>query len=335
MTGKQRKSKRTNASNRSSIVGDVTLRDFANAESPRGREKKSNGSLLVTEVQRLQIDEEPQAVLIDSDDDLRNEKSQRKKKLVKKVMVNGGRTYPIDIWFILSKYIRPEDVCAFACICKSTHSVVCTVSFWMHLYKSFNSDIRKTPPLLKPERLILNRGLRVCVIRALYVMYKPLVERSKSKMIFEADPRQLIKATMCLLWHEKAKNNNWIYWFKLRKTDSSYSRTSSIYKNASEKVISVCSNPEEGCKYLKISCPSYNPPPMVLGQTLMSVLLTLDHSLRNRIQLVFGSGPRNVVDYNSTTFTLNPVTQIHVLDWWHPLYPYPQTSQVNTGDDSE
>ncbi|XP_022193622.2 transmembrane protein 183 [Nilaparvata lugens] len=330
MTGKK-KSKRTISSNRTTFVGDITLGDFANAESPRGRVKKSNDSL-VAGVQQLKIEDEPQAVLIDSGDDIRDEKSQRKKKLVKKVLVSGGRTYPIDIWYILSKYIRPEDVCTFACICKSTHHVVCTVTFWMHLYKSFNPDMRKTPALLKPDRLIHNRGLRVIVIRALYIMYKPLVERSKSKMIFEADPRQLIKRQCVLLWHEKAKNNNWIYWFKLQKTDSSNSRAASIYKNFPEKMLGVCANTEEGCKCLKVSCPSYNPPPMVLGQTLMSVSLTLDHSLRNRIQLVFGSGPRNVVDYNSTTFTLNPVSQIHVLDWWHPLYPYPY-SQVNTSDD--
>lgn len=40
----------------------------------------------------------------------------------------GGKTYPIDIWFILSEYIRPEDVGVFAAICKSSFQVTCSAA---------------------------------------------------------------------------------------------------------------------------------------------------------------------------------------------------------------
>lgn len=43
--------------------------------------------------------------------------------------------YPLDFWFLLSEYVRPEDVGRFAGICKSAWYVVNTPKFWFSLYK--------------------------------------------------------------------------------------------------------------------------------------------------------------------------------------------------------
>lgn len=37
-----------------------------------------------------------------------------------------GKDYPIDIWFLLSEYIRPEDVGTFAALCTTSFEVVCS-----------------------------------------------------------------------------------------------------------------------------------------------------------------------------------------------------------------
>lgn len=46
-----------------------------------------------------------------------------------------GGDYPVDIWLLLASYIRPEDVCKFALICKNAWIVTCTAAFWTRLYR--------------------------------------------------------------------------------------------------------------------------------------------------------------------------------------------------------
>lgn len=46
-----------------------------------------------------------------------------------------GEDYPVDIWLLLSSYIRPEDVCRFALICRNAWTVTCTAAFWTRLYR--------------------------------------------------------------------------------------------------------------------------------------------------------------------------------------------------------
>jgi len=46
-----------------------------------------------------------------------------------------GGEYPVDIWLMLSAYIRPEDVCRFSLICKNAWIVTCTAAFWTRLYR--------------------------------------------------------------------------------------------------------------------------------------------------------------------------------------------------------
>lgn len=46
-----------------------------------------------------------------------------------------GKEYPVDIWLVLSSYIRPEDVCRFALICRDAWIASCTAVFWTRLYK--------------------------------------------------------------------------------------------------------------------------------------------------------------------------------------------------------
>lgn len=48
---------------------------------------------------------------------------------------SDGKEYPVDIWLVLSSYIRPEDVCRFALICRSAWIASCTAVFWTRLYK--------------------------------------------------------------------------------------------------------------------------------------------------------------------------------------------------------
>lgn len=48
---------------------------------------------------------------------------------------SDGREYPVDIWLVLSSYIRPEDVCRFSLICRNAWIASCTAVFWTRLYR--------------------------------------------------------------------------------------------------------------------------------------------------------------------------------------------------------
>lgn len=47
----------------------------------------------------------------------------------------GIDVYPPDFWYVLSQYIRPEDVGRFAGICRKAYNAVNCASFWFNLYK--------------------------------------------------------------------------------------------------------------------------------------------------------------------------------------------------------
>ena len=43
-------------------------------------------------------------------------------------------TYPVDLWYHLAKYISPEQIQTFACICKASYTITNTKKFWMLVY---------------------------------------------------------------------------------------------------------------------------------------------------------------------------------------------------------
>jgi hypothetical protein len=61
----------------------------------------------------------------------------RRKKTASEGDCDGGVEYPLDIWFLISEHIRPEDVSTFARICKGALHVVGTAKFWFHLYRRY------------------------------------------------------------------------------------------------------------------------------------------------------------------------------------------------------
>lgn len=44
-------------------------------------------------------------------------------------------TYPIDLFFLIAKYIRPEDIGRFALVSKGAYFVTHSAGFWKLLYK--------------------------------------------------------------------------------------------------------------------------------------------------------------------------------------------------------
>jgi len=124
------------------------------------------------------------------------------------------------------------------------------------------------PECLQPERLIRRYGLKTNVIRALYHMYQPFVNRIKPITTFEEHPECLKSYECHLVWHT-TKSSNFIYFFKMRRktfTPSlSHSRTRSEVPDLLEILDDISANPDEHCRVLQVSCLHFCPVPPTLG----------------------------------------------------------------------
>lgn len=333
-------------------LGDVTLNDYANSpvSNGKGRLKKAASNSVVREVKQLTAETDDRAwyeKLEDYEGDFefveedgedgeravivkRNPRRRRKTASEGDSVDDGGVEYPLDIWFLISEHIRPEDVSIFARICKSALHVVSTAKFWFHLYRRHYRTVPNLPERLQPECMVRLYGLRACVIRALHFTYPPFVNKLKAVTTFEGDPHNLTKRQCILMWHQKCKNQ-WLFFFKLKQSNLVLGRGTggpTRQPDLLEMLEDVSANQDEGCKVLQVTCLNYIAIPMVMGLSLFSVSLTLARGMRHhRLNLAFVSdhmcytaGKPNISD--TSTVTLDPVINVRVLDWWHPMYPH-------------
>lgn len=181
---------------------------------------------------------------------------------------SAGNDYPIDIWYLIAEYIRPEDVGRFAGICKTSFEVVCTAKFWFRLYRKFYASTPTLPEELQPECLVRKYGLRAAVIRALHHMYPPFVNKLKSILntVSEQHPDVLITRLCETMWYSK-KEGRWCYCFKLRRKSDNHLQHSRLtdFKGPDllEILEDVSVNPDEHCRVLQITCKDFiNVPPV-------------------------------------------------------------------------
>lgn len=309
---------------------DVTIYDFANSSQTNGRPKKSEVSITNVVKQELEIkehwysdDEEEE----DSEDtSLQLKKKGKSKK--QKNMEAIGLDYPVDIWFLISEYIRPEDVGSFAAICQASYAVIQSVKFWKSLYKRYFNEEFLTIEY-QPECLLRHFGLRTAVVKALFLMYPPFQKRVRQTLLGVSHPDVLIGMTCVgLISKTEGKTGNQIlyYYFKFRRSNAAPVKT---HKTKEQSVIDLLNdinaNPDEDhCILLAISKEQISFPP-ILGQTLNHVSVTISKAFcNNRLQLVFG----NALDkfsssgnsFNGNSVVLDPVSNISILNWWHPMY---------------
>ncbi|KAJ8260408.1 hypothetical protein GJAV_G00181770 [Gymnothorax javanicus] len=168
----------------------VTVADYADSDPAivkSGRVKKAVANAIEKEVKLLRGLEASQGPVqdvlssalslseadCDSSDELDPEdcaKGSRKKKNKRRKEnseSSDGGEYPVDIWLMLASYIRPEDVCKFALICKNAWTVTCTAAFWTRMYRRYYNLEADLPLRLQPDCIERMRCLRACVIRSL------------------------------------------------------------------------------------------------------------------------------------------------------------------------
>ncbi|CAD7080149.1 unnamed protein product [Hermetia illucens] len=231
----------------------------------------------------------------------------------------------LDIWFLISEHIPPEDVGRFALICQKTRYVVSTAKFWFHLYRKCYNRKVELPVCLQPESLGHLRELRSCVIRALFYLYPPFVERLRTP----SDPTSLLKFKCVAVWYRRVKD----YWSLCYKFSRSNGRLSQRDFFEEEEVdnwedidvsqqaptSNIHTNPEEGNRILVVTTDRFYPPPdfMAPNLHLTKIIQPLSQSLREfKLEMSFS-------EYNGKKVgiaTYDPIKQCKILKWWEPEY---------------
>jgi hypothetical protein len=232
--------------------------------------------------------------------------------------------YHIDVWYLISRFIDPEDVKRFALICTKTAQVIESAQFWIRLYKQHYSEGAQVPMRFQPECMVRLCGLRANTIRSLFYCYDPFVERLKS-----ANVRQDIhiseKKQVMACWSHQSSSKVWNFYFKLKSRLSKSCRATVAERKRRDHQIleylsDVCANPDEGCQILQLCTTGYRPLPQFFGQSvnLFSINQTLSHGFCHyKITLKFTS---RINDQLMGAVTFDPVLSARVYDWWTPDY---------------
>ncbi|KAM9362218.1 transmembrane protein 183A [Symphorus nematophorus] len=335
----------------------VTVADYADADPAvvkSGRVKKAVANAVEKEVKLLCGLEASQGAVeevlssaasvkadaLDSSDDLdpeedgenetkvaRKKKNKRRKESSES---SDGKEYPMDIWEVLASYIRPEDVCRFALICRNAWTVTCTAAFWTRLYRRHYRIDVDLPFRLQPDSVDRMRCLRARVIRSLFHLYEPFDLRvSKIPALPESTPTTLLNSKCLLFWVRKVTGTRpealWEFNFKFIKQGHN--------KNGCAKSLhlprqyeDVHMNPDSDCYMLQVTTLNFIFIPVVMGMTLTLFTINVSTDMRHhRVRLLFQDSPlqrgKKRGDQSGTQVVLDPVQSVRLMDWWHPQYP--------------
>ncbi|XP_053290891.1 transmembrane protein 183A [Pleuronectes platessa] len=245
---------------------------------------------------------------------------------------SDGGEYPMDIWLMLSAYIRPEDVCKFALICRNAWTVTCTAAFWTRLYRRHYRIDVDLPLRLQPYSIdILNR-LRARVIRSLFHLYEPFSLRvSKIPALPESTPTTLLNSRCLLFWVKRMSGTRpdvlWEFNFKFLKQRAQSKNGCAKSLSLPRQYEHVHTNPDTDCYVLQVTTLNFIFTPVVMGMTLTLFTINVSTDMRHhRVRLMFQDSPlhrgKKRVDHCGTQVVLDPVHSVRLMDWWHPQYPY-------------
>ncbi|KAJ8258288.1 hypothetical protein COCON_G00173000 [Conger conger] len=244
---------------------------------------------------------------------------------------SDGGEYPVDIWLMLASYIRPEDICRFALICKNAWTVTCTAAFWTRLYRRYYYLDAALPFRLQPDSMGRMRCLRACVIRALFHLYEPFSARvARSPLFPDSTPTTLLNSKCLLFWVNKIVGSRpsspmWEFNFKFLKQPARCKSRSSRALELPSRYSEVHTNPDTDCCLLQVTTLNFIFTSVVMGMTLSRFTVSVSGDMRHqRVGLVFQDSPvlrGRRRGEGGVQVGLDPVHSLRLIDWWHPHYP--------------
>ncbi|XP_050101172.1 transmembrane protein 183 [Anopheles aquasalis] len=300
---------------RASYGKDVSIYAYANSPKCSNRASKALTKLDAAEdgavVESLPDD-------VDTDEQLMMRTGRRKHQPVEDEA--SYNDYHINLWFHISEYIRPEDVCRFACICRKTAEVVESGRFWSQLYRSYYDPTIEMPQRFQPASMVRRRGLRAAVIRSLYYVYPPFI-KLLTWMPYQ-NPYRVIGRQLLSGWR-KPNKNGWTYCFGLKARQRPGSRPALSAELQREKssiayMQDIYMNPEEGNQILMITTNYLKVLPLFYDTLFVkNFTQTLSQGMtRYKVRIELANYCGKTVD----EIVLDSARNITVLDWWNPAY---------------
>ncbi|XP_049872766.1 putative transmembrane protein 183BP [Pectinophora gossypiella] len=309
------------------INADFTINDSANAPKPVSRVKKSVPETATPELTWEEIQDDDFDIIEEVNADGTKNFVYKKKRNHSKPEPDNiddrpGIVYPEIVWYLISQYIKPEEVGHFARINKATYAITKRESFWRTLYKRYCQNNPKLPEKLRIENSYKLYGLRQRVIRALYHAYDVFTKKVAQQAVHDSRPHSLVKRRCVNVWYYKGPSY-WSVYFKFKK---SYPQQRVVtVTDFIEELGRIDANPDEDTQVLQVTCQSFYEVPPLMGMTLSSVSVVLSQGFRHhRLHLGFNTGcysvSRDILPEYSVV--LDTVVNIYVFDWWHPKYPH-------------
>ncbi|XP_051956846.1 transmembrane protein 183A-like [Xyrauchen texanus] len=264
-------------------------------------------------------------------DEIKGSHKKKNKRHKENSVGTNGEEYPVDIWLVLAAYIRPEDVCRFALICKNSWTATCTAAFWARLYKRHYNLDADLPERLQPDSIAKMHCLRALVIRSLFHLYEPFNLRvSKSPPLPESTPTALLNSKCLLFWVNKVSGSRsepmWEFNFKFVKLSTKGKNGCDLGLQLPKQYKNVHTNPDLDCYLLRVTTLNFIFTSVVMGMTLSLFTINVSTDMRHhRVRLEFQDYPvfrgKKLRGEQGVQVVLDPVHSVCLMDWWHPQYP--------------
>lgn len=334
--GKKKKLEKVRGDISKTSLGEVTMNDYANSMTHGKACSKRIGMQAVVKVHIKEKEDDIAWDEKDYDDctpcGYSEERGGRRRGLrkVKGEQEDLGTTegvdYPLDIWFLISEKIRPEDVGRFAAICQATYYVVSTARFWFTLYRRYYSWPKQLPDIITVPSMGSTRGLKADVIRSLFYIYSPFCDRISKEEPLSGHPGKLIGAQCVSHWHIRLGCIH-KYYFMFAKQQLRKQSKHDMQK-LTDSLVHV--NPDEGFYILETISSELCHIPLVMGSHLHNGHLGLSAGFcSHRLQITLGPAyllPKSNSRWQVPTtemflVTIEPVRDVRIYPWWHPQYP--------------
>ncbi|XP_028416152.1 transmembrane protein 183-like [Dendronephthya gigantea] len=239
------------------------------------------------------------------------------------VMERSKIYYPLDVWCILAKYIEPLQIQTFACICRSSYLAINSSTFWNHLYKRYIKDTVRLPKCLMQNFGAKNIGLKIFVIRALFLLHPNLSSRFMKEDSLDIDKlllQQVIGLRCCNTWYkiESSLGSSHVYLFRFQLKSDGKKVSAPNLPAINQDYLTR--NNEENYVVLQVRVREFTRVHFKANTALLEVSLDTDNA---SLTMEFGCSDVDWdMENNRESVVLNAVSAIKLLRWWHPSYPH-------------
>lgn len=183
------------------------------------------------------------------------------------------------------------------------------------------------PQQLQPRFMSKIHGLRTRVVKTLFNVYTPFIQRIKSSVPMEQQLDSLEGHMCSIMWFKRAKNS-WHFFFKFKRRG----RRPCVYTlpDRSQHLWNfepdICFNDEEDNSVLQVVATNFMALPVIMGHTMQKASISVGHAMRyHKLKLIFTQQSCKLMDRhsleNGVVVVIDPVVNVRVLKWWEPEYP--------------